>query len=315
MRSNATFTIAGLLAAILACGGCDSGLEPDTVSDGGGSVSAQALSSPAGIYLANADGSGAIRLTTGNRPSFSPDGRRIAFDRDREVRVIDVHGTGETVLAHGVDAAWSPDGSRIVFAEGGDDFTTGISSMDADGSSVTRLVGVEDLGSAGGWGLGKPAWSPDGKSIAFEHYGNDVEPVQIWVMDADGSDARRLTPRTGVQYAESDPAWSPDGEWIALWSWGYGLAIAQPEGGHSPLQVYRNFPFVSYGTRPAWSPDGNDILFTAGRFGEPKPISIYRVSREQGAWDRPVLVVRDASDPSWSGDGKRLVYVLTGGAR
>ena len=60
-------------------------------------------------------------------------------------------------------------------------------------------------------GDGAPAWSPDGKKIAFasERTGNP----DIWVMDSDGGNLRQLTTHTALDAA---PAWSPDGKKIAF---------------------------------------------------------------------------------------------------
>src|SRR5687768_3519769 len=65
-------------------------------------------------------------------------------------------------------------------------------AMQPDGSQVTEVFSGDDAR--------KPVWSPDGTQIAFEMFDNG-----LWVVDADGSDARQLT--TGV---DANPSWSPD---------------------------------------------------------------------------------------------------------
>ena len=74
---------------------------------------------------------------------------------------------------------------------------------DADGSGDTVLT-------ANGGGF-DPSWSPDGTQIAFARYEGCCNP-EIYVMNADGSDERRLTALDGF---DTNPAWSPDGTKIA----------------------------------------------------------------------------------------------------
>ena len=75
--------------------------------------------------------------------------------------------------------------------------------MNADGSGVRRLTdnSAED---------DSPAWSPDGRQLAFTSYRDG--DWEIYVMNADGSDVRRLTDNSAW---DDSPAWSPDGRWIA----------------------------------------------------------------------------------------------------
>lgn len=324
-------TDAFLVALILALGsllesGCESSLgpvpaeapepadpppvkvDPSPVKTDPGPLPAEA-SGPPGIYVAGAGGEDITRLTAGNRPAFSPDGRSIAFERAGVIHVIDAGGTNEVRLLPGREPAWSPDGAKIVFAEGVGFFTDGISVMNADGTVATRLISSHAIGPSDAWGVGRPAWSPDGRYIAFEHYGNDMWPTQIWVMNADGSGAHRLTNERGIQYAESDPAWSPDGTLLAFWSYGFGIATAGPEGGADPKTIYMKFPFVAYGAKPVWSAEGNTIVFTGGRFSISPAESIYRVRKHSALWGAPELLIRNAYDPSWSPDGRQIVFV------
>lgn len=178
-----------------------------------GRVMAATLSDGANpdIYLMGEDGKGAKRLTdhwaSDVQPTWSPDARRIAFVSDRggapNVYVMNVDGSQPTRVTFdsagiGRDnqaPAWSPRGDRIAFQSriaGAWQIVT----MKPDGSDVRQLTtrgNNED-----------PSWSPDGRLLAFVHDG------KIWVMEADGTNARQIAGATG-QY--SNISWSPRIPW------------------------------------------------------------------------------------------------------
>jgi TolB protein len=115
--------------------------------------------------------------------------------------VINVDGTGLRRVTRGWEPAWSPDGRTLVFRD------TGIEVIDIDGSNHRLLYDDE------GYGSFHPAWSPDGRRIAFTvgTYISEFPPLGMWVINPDGSDARRI----GLCDGEL-PVWSPDSSEIAF---------------------------------------------------------------------------------------------------
>ncbi len=159
------------------------------------------------IYVMNADGSGATRLTNNlvrvNGLNWSPDRRRITFssvrDGNSEIYVMNADGSGITRLTNyeGIDEYpnWSPDGRRIAFTSYRDG-NAEIYVMNADGSGVTRLTNNESSDNF-------PSWSPAGRRIAFTSYRDG--DYEIYVMNADGSGVTRLTNNAVLDWR---PGWS-----------------------------------------------------------------------------------------------------------
>ena len=292
-RAFAAWLLAGALLPIaIACGERTS-IQPGTLPSS--VFPTQPQSTPAEfIFLADASGVVLGQLVEGGWPSWSPDGRRIAFHRDERVRVIGADGSGEVDLAEGQWPTWSPDGGRIAFGS-----ADGISVVNADGSSARQLMSPA-LIALHGWGVGKPSWSPDGALIAFDEFYNYAEGTlaQIYAMSADGRAQHLLA---GYDFYETEPSWSPDGSRVVYWSHEAGLAIVPRGGGGFPVPLNKS-QSQSFSARPAWSPDGRSILFN----GRSAMRSIMSISPEGGS---ARVLIEQGSDAAWSPDGKRIAFV------
>jgi Tol biopolymer transport system component len=136
-------------------------------------------------------------------------------------------------------------------------------------------------------------WSPDGRRIAF------VSAGVVRVMNADGSGVRRLQAKPLF----GDFAWSPDGRRIAFSAAAGGdirILVARIDGG-APKVLTSAVPGALL---PSWSPRGGLIAFTSAHrnFG-----NTYTV-REDGSGLRKLASSREASFPSWSPDGRWLLF-------
>ena len=165
----------------------------------------------------------------------------------------------------------------------------------------------------GGW----PAWSPDGKKIAFDsdrtdHTPNDADHVNdVFVMKADGSGVMKLTDSKGES---GDPAWSPTGTLLALDAdrgnrkelRAIYVIHANGRGGFrrvtKPAQSLSDYS-------PRFSPDGTKLAFLRARgTAESAPAALFTVHIDGSRLHRltPYSLHVDQSD--WSPDGKRIVF-------
>jgi TolB protein len=188
----------------------------------------------AAIYVMDADGSNIRQLTKrGGRdwdylPIFSPDGNRILYiatvDDKRTIWVMDADGSNQRRFSdtpgeswYSITDPWSPDGSSFLFHSTWEtgatvryqpDLQLGGTDLflaDPDGSTVRRLTQVRDTTEFNAHGI----WSPDGTEILFESK-RDGDWTQ-WIMDAAGSNQRKLT-----QIVGEIKGWSPDGTHFVL---------------------------------------------------------------------------------------------------
>ena len=200
------------------------------------------------------------------QPTWSPDGRRIAFigrstNSIRDcVYVVNVDGSGATPITTvtdsitDMDVDWSPDGRHLVFTRL-DSSRTRVFVVDPDGRNLAQLTSLPSS---------MPRWSPDGKQIAFSVRSSAFAFPEIAVMNADGSGIRTLTAN---DTEDGTPDWSPDGAHLVYYGWREGrprLFVINVDGTGDRLLSTDVPADHLYDGDPAWSRDGTLIAFSRG---------------------------------------------------
>ena len=222
------------------------------------------------IWLVTLDGRQERRLS-GRLDSccvaWAPDGRTLAFSAGTAgVFLIGADGSRLRNVIKGrlvFPVVWSPDGRRIFLSSSEDD-DWDIYSVNRDGSGMRNLTPHKGEPRVDDGEDGEFALSPDGKRIAFiRKPAIGRVPLEIWVMDANGSNKRNVT-RT-AKSGEFLPSWSPDGRRIAfvMSSNGHQAIYAiNPNGtGRRRISPASAFPGFEWVTSYAWLPDGQSIVF------------------------------------------------------
>jgi len=213
-------------------------------------------------------------------------------------------------------AVWKPGGDKLAFesnrADPDPDDSNAINdifTMNPDGSGIVKLTHSDDVSDT-------PDWSPDGSRIAFGSDRSDgAWRRKIHVMDADGTNVRRLTTLPEKAVLDSQPRFSPDGRRLVFARYisdvhpeESALFTVRVDGGG----LKRLTPWGMGAGDSDWSPDGKKIAFEAtpeyGTYGD-----IFTIDADDG---QQITNLTDnssrgfgSSDPVWSADGKKILFV------
>jgi TolB protein len=271
------------------------------------------------VVLAVAAGFAAVASSCGGKTAATVSPHVIAFSSDRalppaseaadfDTRRLDLYlmnadGTHLERLTRNaltdVFPAVAHDGTRIAFTRDIEGYAQ-VFVMDLRDREVHMLTHARA-------NSGLPAWSPDGRRIAFATDRNAPGGDVIFVMNADGSDQHAVT-HTLPRVNDAWPTWSPDGKRIAF---------ARESGAGSAIYVVgvRGDGLTrltkgasSLDTQPAWAPDGTEIAFESDVFLLPGQIFAMKPdgTRRHQLTDPGVGA---SSRPSWSSDGKLIVFM------
>ncbi|MDA1191287.1 MAG: sigma-70 family RNA polymerase sigma factor [Candidatus Poribacteria bacterium] len=205
--------------------------------------------------------------------------------------------------------------TKLLFAAGDGQTYADLYSMNADGRELTRLTNNGAVNR-------EATWSPDGMKIAFAS--DESGKLELHVMNTDGSNKRRLTHGIGGGF----PTWSPDSRRIAYCSDSVIDGVVSGEiyaVDVDGLNLRRLTHHIGNDSDPAWSPDGSAIAFVSSRhnvFGTQNdtattsrvgPSDLYLMNPDGSNVRRVSYLGEMPYSPSWSPDGKRLVWAAGNG--
>lgn len=256
-----------------------------------------------------------LMLVVGVQPSeatFPGKNGRIVFERQQwlgplvgygpvKIFAIRPDATGLKRVTKGSTPNFSPNGRRIAFVR-------------------LDQFGVEDIYIKSPWDTGKvrnvtktqnsyelsPAWSPDGRQIAFERRG------EIYKINADGTNERRLT-ELDTRARDFEPSWSPDGSQIVFVRYENDQTTGEffidlfvmNADGTGERRLTDRVPPNCNRLSPDWSPDGNKVVFEyiCNAVGN----GIYVVNAD-GTGQQRLTNTLDL-DPVWSPNGRQIAYI------
>jgi TolB protein len=251
------------------------------------------------IFVMGADGSNPRAATANGSinsfPSWSPEGDAIVYTsyrhRDRPLLYLSSRGRGRPgrLLSRlkgdfsEYRGVYAPDGRSLAVAMSAPGNASEVYRVRPDGTKLTSLSRHRGIDVS-------PAWSPDGRQLAF--VSDRTGAPQVYLMSADGSNQRRLTFQGTYN---THPAWSPDGRWIAYESrigGQFDLWLIDPEG-------TVNVPLIQNprsDEAPCWAPNSRKLAFSSRRRGR---ADVYVVDVNGDNLRRLTQRAGENTAPSW----------------
>lgn len=195
-------------------------------------------------------------------PGYKRENSHYAWDFTPYMNIYEANPDGSelhaltTGAAYKAECAYSNDGKKIVFASN-ESGSMNLYTMNADGTDKVQITHTDNCYNGG------PFFSPDGKQIIFRADREEQHYLQIYIVDADGSNERQLTNNGAVNWA---PYWHPDGRHVAF---------TTSLHGHQHYEIYlldvetseqiRLTHNPSFDGLAVFSPDGKKMLWTSKR--------------------------------------------------
>jgi WD40 repeat protein len=245
-------------------------------------------------------------------PALSPDGNRVVFEALNQLWLMEIGGKPQPLTSnsfHKQSPAWSPAGRSIAYSsdQAG---TADIYTLDVATKTSRRITKFDDSAEL------DPVWSPDGKRIAFQRQGGAA-----YIANVATGEVKEAIPTT--TYEPGKPSFSKNGNALSLavlraysrrYREGTSLIGTMDLTTHK-MNLTEPAPFKSISTRgvdgPIYSPDGTSMAFVMDGYLWTHPVDANGIPIGEA---RPINEeMTDA--PSWSGDGKRMLYLSNGKLR
>ena len=246
------------------------------------------------LAIMDSDGANHRFITNGQStaltPRYSPDYSRIAYlsyaDGNPRIYVYEIDSGRQTLVTQSANPTfaprWSPDGRDILYSMAVAGNTDIYRVPATGGGTPVRLTDSPGIDVGG-------SYSPDGSRIVFESDRSGSQ--QVYVMDADGSNQRRITFFGG---RSATPEWSPRGDQIAFThiAGDFRIAVMTPDG-----RNMRRLTDAWHDEGPTWAPNGRIIQFFRTERNSGRT-SIWQVDLTGGS-ERRLETPLGASDPAW----------------